>query len=51
MTKEFEDMRADAERYWEKRYQTGSAGSSGRPGTARRQFVEPPTPGRALELG
>lgn len=51
MSKEFERTGADAERYWEDRYKAGSPKTSGRPGVALRQFAEPLTPGRALELG
>lgn len=51
MSREFEDMRADAERFWDKRYQAASPHTSGKPGMALRQYVENLTPGHALELG
>ncbi|WP_245943868.1 class I SAM-dependent methyltransferase [Acuticoccus kandeliae] len=51
MKTNFDEMRADPQGYWERRYKTGSPHSSGRPGTALRRFVEPLAAGRALELG
>jgi SAM-dependent methyltransferase len=51
MSQELHDMRADAEQFWEKRYQAASPRTSGRPGIALRRFAEPVPPGRALESG
>jgi len=44
-------MREDPARFWEERYASASPESSGEPGAALRQVVEPLTPGTALELG
>ena len=41
----------NAEDFWEDVYREASPGSSGKPGAALRQFVEPLAPGRALEMG
>jgi SAM-dependent methyltransferase len=51
VSKEFEDLRADPERYWEERYRAASPRTRGRPGVMLRRFAEPLKAGRALELG
>ena len=51
MSDPLDAMRKDPAGFWEARYRNASPTSSGRPGTALRQLVEPLAPGTALELG